>query len=167
MCVLSNSMGLVNGCEVCIIYSMKKTSFLDVSTSRSLKSEVDLFSKFEVNFLEKYMKCILTDNFGKWFLNIHEEYFFRKAADKVTRLVGGSFFQVREDFTIEQLLEELTLYFRDKSAAVKEGEFPQPLKLVHTTTKPHKGIIKAGDLLFVDVKIRVEVARIEEIPGNI
>lgn len=71
---------------------MKKPNFAEIATSRSLKSEVDLFSKFEVNFLEKYLRCIITDHFNKLIINIHEEYFYKKFNEKITKTIASSLF---------------------------------------------------------------------------
>jgi hypothetical protein len=90
----------------------KNNNLLDAATSCSLKSEVDLFSKFEVHFLEKYMRCILADQFGDMMVNVYEEYFYRKLQAKIAKTVGISLFEAKSSFTPSQIIRNVAEYFR-------------------------------------------------------
>lgn len=57
-------------------------------------------------------------------------------------------------------------YFKEKSYSVANGDFPTAFKFLHCNLKPVPNLIKEGELIYMDVRIKLEVARIEEIPKH-
>lgn len=58
--------------------SMKEPGLADVKTQRSEISNIDIFSKLESSFLEKFFKYNLNDYFEQHFVNLYEGVFDKK-----------------------------------------------------------------------------------------
>ena len=68
---------------------------MEVATSKSIRSEIDLFFLFEVTFMEKYLRCMLADHFNNMLFNVYEEEFYRGLKENITKIVGVSLFEAR------------------------------------------------------------------------
>ena len=60
------------------MYISLKDPAVDIKTLRSELSNIDIFSKLEASFLEKFFKYNLTDYFHQFFASIFEELAERK-----------------------------------------------------------------------------------------
>lgn len=70
----------------------KGDQIFDFKTGNSQQSDIDLFSKLETSFLEKFFKYNLSDYFSEYFANIYEDIFERKIGLKSEKALASSLF---------------------------------------------------------------------------
>jgi hypothetical protein len=56
----------------------RNDNIIEIQTGNGEHSDIDLFSKLESTFLEKFFKYNLTDYFPALFTNLYEDHFDRK-----------------------------------------------------------------------------------------
>lgn len=106
------------------------------------------------------MKYTLTDHFGQYLKNVYEEYFYKKLAAKDSKAICACLYKVQGSFLLEELTLGLQNFFKEKSYSVASGDFPIAIKFLHSNYTPVRNLLKQGELVYVDVRIKLEVARI-------
>ena len=74
----------------------------EIKTLNSQQSDIDLFSKLEVNFLEKFYRYNLSDYFSDILSNLFEDVLEKKVASKSEKLLSSSFYLVNNGFIVEE-----------------------------------------------------------------
>ena len=146
---------------------MKNKCIADLKTSHSQESEIDVFTRLETNFFEKYVRYTLTDHFNRYLRNVYEEQYYKKLSYKDSKTIATSLYEVVGNFLLEELTGSIQQFFKEKSIAVATGEFPTAIKFLYSNRTPVPNLLKEGELVYVDVRIKLEVARIEEIPSHV
>lgn len=100
---------------------MKGKCFAELKTSHSQESEIDVFSRLETNFFEKYVKYTITDHFGHYMKNIYEEYFFKKLSLKESKAISICLYEVDNSFLLEEWTDKIQNYFKEKSQSIASG----------------------------------------------
>lgn len=159
------------------MYISLKDPGVDIKTLRSELSNIDIFSKLEAGFLEKFFKYNLTDYFHLNFANILEELADRKSrkhasdqhlCSKIEKHLASSLFMVAKRITVQEFEQNLQKFYAERSASVSKNELPFAFKLkYHNGMNPVPSLLNPGELVFVDVKIKAEVQKIEELPEKI
>lgn len=73
----------------------------EIKTLNSQQSDIDLFSKLEVNFLEKFFRYNLSDYSSDLISNLYEDILEKKVASKAEKSLATSFFIANNGFIIE------------------------------------------------------------------
>lgn len=74
----------------------------EIKTQISQQSNIDLFSKLEVNFLEKFFKYNLGDYFPDLLSNIYEDVLEKKVPQKAEKNLCANLFQTNSSFLVEE-----------------------------------------------------------------
>lgn len=103
------------------IINMKTKCIADLKTSHSQESEIDVFTRLETNFFEKYVRYTLTDHFHRYLRNVYEEHYYKKLACKDSKAITTCLYEVAEGFLLEELTGSIQQFFKEKSMAVATG----------------------------------------------
>lgn len=114
---------------------------LDFKTGNSQMSDVDLFSKLEASFLEKFFKYNISDYFSELFINAYEDVFNCKASKSEKGLLS-SLFIANKDFQVVELEGTIDKFYRLKSKSFEEKQLPHAFKLLFCNSKDQHVCIK-------------------------
>lgn len=79
----------------------KGEQIFDFKTWNSQQSDIDLFSKLETSFLEKFFRYNLSDYFSEYFTNIYEDVLDRKINVKSEKALASSLFVANKKFSVD------------------------------------------------------------------
>lgn len=79
----------------------KGEQIFDFKTWNSQQSDIDLFSKLETSFLEKFFRYNLSDYFSEYFTNIYEDVLDRKINVKSEKALASSLFVANKEFSVD------------------------------------------------------------------
>lgn len=138
----------------------KVDQLLDIKTGNSQQSDIDLFSKLEASFLEKFFKYNLSDYFSQIFSNLYQDAFDKKINSKLEKALAISLFVSNKTFSVGQFSIKIQNFYHSKSKSLSEGHLPFGFKKLYCNNPRDEQMIKKQQIILVDVKIKAEVMKI-------
>ena len=139
----------------------------EIETLNTQKSDIDVFSRLEVTFLEKFFRYNLNDYFSDALINVYEDVLQRKVSSKMEKAMSIPFFRSMDNFYVEEFEQRIDKFYRSKSKSIQDGDLPYALNLKYCNCTPTPSLVKEGELIFFDVKLKADVQKIEEFPQKI
>ena len=141
---------------------MKGTqSYLSIQPQLHEEKNIDRFSKLETSFLEKYFCQNLNDFFPDIFSNLYEDQLEQRVKSKAEKTVSARMYEVRANFIMEEFERKVEQLYGSNSVSIRNNELPFAFKFKYCNLEPMPNIVAEGELVYLAIKIKAEVASIE------